>query len=191
MMQGLKNRTRKVLGLRKKDKDADPASSPAREGSGSGKRGSKKANGAPNGFYGEIDWDRYASPDVDEEGFSLQPADEAHNILFSFRVEKVQAAKGKEFFSSSDSEDDEDSRKKFKIRIKPLVSDSAKCVPPSMDELKASVGGLALSPSLRRSPVSLSIIMPRRRGNANGCRGAASPPHFLLTFLAAALLGPL
>ncbi|XP_056912273.1 SH3-containing GRB2-like protein 3-interacting protein 1 isoform X6 [Takifugu flavidus] len=141
MMQGLKNRTRKVLGLRKKDKDADPASSPAREGSGSGKRGSKKANGAPNGFYGEIDWDRYASPDVDEEGFSLQPADEAHT-----------ASRGKEFFSSSDSEDDEDSRKKFKIRIKPLVSDSAKCVPPSMDELKASVGGLALSPSLRRSP---------------------------------------
>lgn len=58
------------------------------------------------------------------------------------------ASRGKEFFSSSDSEEDEDSRKKFKIRIKPLVSDSARCVPPSMDELKASVGGLALSPSL-------------------------------------------
>lgn len=58
------------------------------------------------------------------------------------------ASRGKEFFSSSDSEEDEDSRKKFRIRIKPLVSDSAKCVPPSMDELKASVGGLALSPSL-------------------------------------------
>lgn len=26
-----------------------------------------------------------ASPDVDEEGFSLQPADEAHNILSVFR----------------------------------------------------------------------------------------------------------
>lgn len=61
------------------------------------------------------------------------------------------ASKGKQFFSSSDSEDDEDSRKKFKIRIKPLVADSAKCVPPSMDELKASVGGLALSPSLVRT----------------------------------------
>lgn len=60
-------------------------------------------------------------------------------------------SKGKQFFSSSDSEDDEDSRKKFKIKIKPLVSDSAKCVPPSMDELKASVGGLALSPSLVRT----------------------------------------
>lgn len=57
----------------------------------------------------------------------------------------------KQFFSSSDSEDDEDSRKKFKIKIKPLVSDSARCVPPSMDELKASVGGLALSPSLVRT----------------------------------------
>lgn len=58
------------------------------------------------------------------------------------------ASKGKQFFSSSDSEDDEESKKKFKIKIKPLVSDSVKCVPPSMDELKASVGGLALSPSL-------------------------------------------
>lgn len=58
------------------------------------------------------------------------------------------ASKDKHFFSSSDSEEDEDSKKKFKIKIKPLVSDSAKCVPPSMDELKASVGGLALSPSL-------------------------------------------
>ncbi|XP_022610734.1 SH3-containing GRB2-like protein 3-interacting protein 1 [Seriola dumerili] len=141
MMQGLKNRTRKALGLRKKDKDTDTTSSPDQEGTGSGKKGNKKANGAPNGFYGEIDWDRYASPDVDEEGFSLRPGDEGD-----------AASKGKHFFSSSDSEDDEDSKKKFKIKIKPLVADSAKCVPPSMDELKASVGGLALSPSLRRSP---------------------------------------
>lgn len=142
MMQGLKKRTRKALGLRKKDKDTDTTSSPDKEGSGSGKKGSKKANGAPNGFYGEIDWDRYASPDVDEEGFSLRPGDDGES-----------ASKGKQFFSSSDSEEDEDSKKKFKIKIKPLVTDSAKCVPPTMDELKASVGGLALSPSLKRSPV--------------------------------------
>ncbi|XP_028329299.1 SH3-containing GRB2-like protein 3-interacting protein 1 isoform X2 [Gouania willdenowi] len=141
MMQGLKNRTRKALGLRKKERDADTTSSPDKEGSGSGKKGNKKANGAPNGFYGEIDWDRYASPDVDEEGFSLRPGDGSD-----------AASKEKHFFTSSDSEEDEESRKKFKIKIKPLVSDSAKCVPPSMDELKASVGGLAISPSLRRSP---------------------------------------
>uniref|UniRef100_A0A8D3AAW9 SH3GL interacting endocytic adaptor 1 n=1 Tax=Scophthalmus maximus TaxID=52904 RepID=A0A8D3AAW9_SCOMX len=122
MMQGLKKRTRKALGLGKKDKDTDAASSPDKDRPGSGKKGS-------------------ASPDVDEEGFSLRPGDEGD-----------VASKGKQFFSSSDSEDEEDSKKKFKIKIKPLVSDSAKCMPPSMDELKASVGGLALSPSLKRSP---------------------------------------
>ena len=69
--------------------------------------------------------------------------------LFYFVLDECSpASRGRHFFSSSDSEDDEDSKKKFKIKIKPLVSDSAKCVPPSMDELKASVGGLALSPSL-------------------------------------------
>ncbi|XP_074506718.1 SH3-containing GRB2-like protein 3-interacting protein 1 isoform X3 [Sebastes fasciatus] len=141
MMQGLKKRTRRALGLGKRDKETDAASSPDKEGAGSGKKGNKKANGAPNGFYGEIDWDRYATPDVDEEGFSLRPGEEGD-----------AASKAKHFFSSSDSEDDEDSKKKFKIKIKPLVADSAKCVPPSMDELKASVGGLALSPSLKRSP---------------------------------------
>ncbi|CAF96344.1 unnamed protein product, partial [Tetraodon nigroviridis] len=146
---------------------------------------SEKGQRAPNGFYGEIDWDRYASPDVDEEGFSLQPADQAQNILSVFggkrsgggaeadrRVldARSPASRGKEFFSSSDSEDEEDSRKKFKIRIKPLVSDSARCAPPSMDELKASVGGLALSPSLvsaarrssRRHRVGEEIARPRR-----------------------------
>uniref|UniRef100_A0A8C7XHH6 SH3GL interacting endocytic adaptor 1 n=1 Tax=Oryzias sinensis TaxID=183150 RepID=A0A8C7XHH6_9TELE len=155
MMQGLKNRTRKALGLRKKEKDTD-SSSPDKEGGG--KKGNKKANGAPNGFYGEIDWDRYASPDVDEEGFSLRPGDGGD-----------AASKEKQFLSSSDSEEDEDSKKKFKIRIKPLVSDSPRRIPPSMDELKASVGGLALSPSLRRSPRQIKrnlsceeIARPRR-----------------------------
>ncbi|XP_054623060.1 SH3-containing GRB2-like protein 3-interacting protein 1 isoform X2 [Dunckerocampus dactyliophorus] len=144
--RGLKNRTRKALGLRKKDKDAETTSSPDKEATGSGKKGNKKANGAPNGFYGEFDWDRYASPDVDEEGFSLRPGDEGD-----------AASKGKHFFSSSDSEDDEESRKKFKIKIKPLVAESAKCVPPSVDELKASVGGLSLSPSLVSGPLKNTL----------------------------------
>ncbi|XP_061787535.2 SH3-containing GRB2-like protein 3-interacting protein 1 [Nerophis lumbriciformis] len=142
MMQGLKNRTRKALGLRRKDKDPESTSSPDKEATGSGKKGNKKANGAPNGFYGEFDWDRYASPDVDDEGFSLRPGDEGD-----------AAAKGKHFFSSSDSEEEEeDGKTMFRIKIKPLVAESARCVPPSVDELKASVGGLALSPSLKRSP---------------------------------------
>ncbi|KAM7378989.1 hypothetical protein PAMP_004570 [Pampus punctatissimus] len=54
-----------------------------------GHRNNKKANGAPNGFYGEIDWDRYASPDVDEEGFSLRPGDEGDDILFLWKAATV------------------------------------------------------------------------------------------------------
>ncbi|CAK6952187.1 SH3-containing GRB2-like protein 3-interacting protein 1 [Scomber scombrus] len=164
MMQGLKNRTRKALGLRKKDKDTETTSSPDRDGTGSGGK-KKKANGAPNGFYGEIDWDRYASPDVDEEGFSLRPGDEGDG-----------ASKGRHFFSSSDSEDDEETKKKFKIKIKPLVADSGKCVPPSMDELKASVGGLALSPSLKRSPRRSPGMMKRNLSCEEIARPRRSTP---------------
>ncbi|KAL0966805.1 hypothetical protein UPYG_G00300350 [Umbra pygmaea] len=141
MMEGLKKRTRKAFGLRKKEKDSDSTGSPDKDGVSSRK---KKSNGAPNGYYGEIDWERYATPDVDAEGFSLRPREEGENIL--------PAPTGKQqFFSSSDSEDEDDKRK-FRIKIKPLPSDTARCSIPSMDELKASVGGLALSPSLRRSP---------------------------------------
>ncbi|XP_029559995.1 SH3-containing GRB2-like protein 3-interacting protein 1 [Salmo trutta] len=151
MMEGLKKRTRKAFGLRKKEKDADFTGSPDKDGVSTRK---KKTIGAPNGYYGEIDWDRYATPDVDAEGFSLRPGEEGET-----------APKGKQhFFSSSDSEDEDDKRK-FKIKIKPLPSDTAKCAVPSMDELKASVGGLALSPSLGSIKRHLSceeIARPRR-----------------------------
>uniref|UniRef100_A0A3P8ZHK8 MHD domain-containing protein n=1 Tax=Esox lucius TaxID=8010 RepID=A0A3P8ZHK8_ESOLU len=132
-LSGLKKRTRKAFGLRKKEKDTDSTGSPDRDGGSTRK---KKTNGAPNGYYGEIDWERYVAPDVDAEGFSLRPGEEGENIL-----------SGKQHFFSSDSEDEDDKRR-FKIKIKPLPSDTAKCAVPSVDELKASVGGLALSPSL-------------------------------------------
>lgn len=50
------------------------------------------------------------------------------------------------FFSSDESEGEEDHRKKFKIKIKPLPSNRVTSV-PSVDELKASIGNIALSPS--------------------------------------------
>uniref|UniRef100_A0A671RWS5 SH3-containing GRB2-like protein 3-interacting protein 1 n=1 Tax=Sinocyclocheilus anshuiensis TaxID=1608454 RepID=A0A671RWS5_9TELE len=95
----------------------------------------KKTNGAPNGFYGEIDWDRYNSPEVDEEGYT--PKEKSH------------------FFSSSESEEEEDHRKKFKIKIRPLPADH-NIAAPSVDELKASIGNIALSPSPLVSPANVS-----------------------------------
>ncbi|KAG1941021.1 SH3-containing GRB2-like protein 3-interacting protein 1 isoform X9 [Pimephales promelas] len=137
MMEGLKKRTRKAFGIRKKEKDTDSTGSPDRDGGSQ-----KKTNGAPNGFCGEIDWERYNSPEVDEEGYSIRPEEE----------EGAAPKEKTHFFSSSESEEEEDHRKKFKIKIKPLPAD-ANFPAPSVDELKASIGNLALTPSpLRNSP---------------------------------------
>ncbi|XP_026179442.1 SH3-containing GRB2-like protein 3-interacting protein 1 isoform X3 [Mastacembelus armatus] len=137
MMEGLKKRTRKAFGIRKKEKDNDSAGSPDRDGGPQ-----RKTNGAPNGFYGDIDWDRYNSPEVDDEGYSIRPDEES---------EEGATTTKSHFFSSDESEEEEDHRKKFKIKIKPLPADRV-VVAPSVDELKASIGNIALSPSPLRSP---------------------------------------
>ncbi|XP_040896060.1 SH3-containing GRB2-like protein 3-interacting protein 1 isoform X2 [Toxotes jaculatrix] len=151
---GLKKRTRKAFGIRKKEKDNDSTGSPDRDGGSQ-----KKSNGAPNGFYGDIDWDRYNSPEVDDEGYSIRPDEDP---------EVGATTKKAHFFSSDESEEEEDHRKKFKIKIKPLPADLVVAA-PSVDELKASIGNIALSPSpMRRSPglkrntSSEEIARPRR-----------------------------
>ncbi|XP_042581893.1 SH3-containing GRB2-like protein 3-interacting protein 1 isoform X9 [Cyprinus carpio] len=144
MMEGLKKRTRKAFGIRKKEKDTDSTGSPDRDGGEPQETElpQKKTNGAPNGFYGEIDWDRYNTPEVDEEGYSIRPEEE----------EGAAPKEKSHFFSSSESEEEEDHRKKFKIKIRPLPADT-NIAAPSVDELKASIGNIALSPSpLRNSP---------------------------------------
>ncbi|XP_035295655.1 SH3-containing GRB2-like protein 3-interacting protein 1 isoform X19 [Cricetulus griseus] len=173
MMEGLKKRTRKAFGIRKKEKDTDSTGSPDRDGMPSpheppyhskaecaregGKKASKKSNGAPNGFYAEIDWERYNSPELDEEGYSIRP-------------EEPGSTKGKHFYSSSESEEEEESHKKFNIKIKPLQSKDVLKNAATVDELKASIGNIALSPSpVRRSPGAIKrnlsseeVARPRR-----------------------------
>ncbi|XP_072586743.1 SH3-containing GRB2-like protein 3-interacting protein 1 isoform X22 [Vulpes vulpes] len=202
MMEGLKKRTRKAFGIRKKEKDTDSTGSPDRDGiqgkkktqktqllltscfwlralsltlsqqpspheppynnkaecaREGGKKVSKKSNGAPNGFYAEIDWERYNSPELDEEGYSIRP-------------EEPGSTKGKHFYSSSESEEEEESHKKFNIKIKPLQSKDILKNAATVDELKASIGNIALSPSpVRRSPGAIKrnlsseeVVRPRR-----------------------------
>ncbi|XP_035295648.1 SH3-containing GRB2-like protein 3-interacting protein 1 isoform X11 [Cricetulus griseus] len=174
MMEGLKKRTRKAFGIRKKEKDTDSTGSPDRDGMQpspheppyhskaecareGGKKASKKSNGAPNGFYAEIDWERYNSPELDEEGYSIRP-------------EEPGSTKGKHFYSSSESEEEEESHKKFNIKIKPLQSKDVLKNAATVDELKASIGNIALSPSpVRRSPGAIKrnlsseeVARPRR-----------------------------
>uniref|UniRef100_A0A667Z175 SH3-containing GRB2-like protein 3-interacting protein 1 n=1 Tax=Myripristis murdjan TaxID=586833 RepID=A0A667Z175_9TELE len=134
LSSGLKKRTRKAFGIRKKEKDNDSTGSPDRDGG-------KRSNGAPNGFYGEIDWDRYVIGSCAVLNiFPPGPKTKSH------------------FFSSDESEEEEDQRKKFKIKIKPLPSDCA-VTAPSVDELRASIGNIALSPSPLVSSSDVAAIL--------------------------------
>ncbi|NWI60753.1 SGIP1 protein, partial [Calyptomena viridis] len=101
----------------------------------------KKTNGAPNGFYAEIDWDRYNSPELDEEGYSIRPEEPGY-ILYCWLC-----LLGKHFYSSSESEEEEEAHKKFNIKIKPLQAKDVLRSAATVDELKASIGNIALSPS--------------------------------------------
>ncbi|KAM6921858.1 SH3-containing GRB2-like protein 3-interacting protein 1 [Xenentodon cancila] len=157
---GLKKRTRKAFGIRKKEKDSDSTGSPDRDGGEPQEVESsqKKSNGAPNGFYGDIDWERYNSPELDDEGYSIRPDEESEE------GDILNTAKTMHFFSSDESEEDEDRRKKFKVKIKPLRANHVVAA-PSVDELKASIGNIALSPSplgLKRNTSSEEIARPRR-----------------------------
>ncbi|XP_012876107.1 PREDICTED: SH3-containing GRB2-like protein 3-interacting protein 1 [Dipodomys ordii] len=209
MMEGLKKRTRKAFGIRKKEKDTDSTGSPDRDGiqgkkktqktqllltscfwlralsltlsqqpspheppynykaecaREGGKKVSKKSNGAPNGFYAEIDWERYNSPELDEEGYSIRP-------------EEPGSTKGKHFYSSSESEEEEESHKKFNIKIKPLQSKDVLKNAATVDELKASIGNIALSPSpVRKSPRRSPGAIKRNLSSEEVARPRRSTP---------------
>ncbi|NXK86783.1 SGIP1 protein, partial [Formicarius rufipectus] len=70
--------------------------------------------------------------------------------------------KGKHFYSSSESEEEEEAHKKFNIKIKPLQAKDVLRSAATVDELKASVGNIALSPS----PVGLGVMPRGRQGMA-------------------------
>ncbi|NXP17450.1 SGIP1 protein, partial [Scytalopus superciliaris] len=200
---GLKKRTRKAFGIRKKEKDTDSTGSPDRDGiqpsphpndppcnskpesaREGGNKNSKKTNGAPNGFYAEIDWDRYNSPELDEEGYSIRPEEPGYILycqlcLLCYTLQQQETffncalpTKGKHFYSSSESEEEEEAHKKFNIKIKPLQAKDVLRSAATVDELKASIGNIALSPSPVVSPLwfplpcnsksSEEITRPRR-----------------------------
>lgn len=66
-------------------------------------------------------------------------------IVFLFNCDLP--TKGKHFYSSSESEEEEEAHKKFNIKIKPLQSKDVLKSAATVDELKASIGNIALSPS--------------------------------------------
>ncbi|PWA26803.1 hypothetical protein CCH79_00001123 [Gambusia affinis] len=164
--EGAKPRKRKTFGIpgRKKDKDTDSTESTEVETANT-------ANGAPPGYYGSIDIQNANVPQVDAEGFCIRPEVNENHILYfppctsSWRV--CLAFFHNSFYSSSDSED-EDEPRKFHVQIKPVQPNNGTHQNrANIDELKASIGNIILSPStsvrgqMRRNQSNDELVKPR------------------------------
>ncbi|XP_013887319.1 F-BAR domain only protein 2 isoform X2 [Austrofundulus limnaeus] len=146
--EGAKPRKRKPFGIpgRRKDKDTDSTESTEVEAANT-------ANGAPPGYFGSLDIQNANVPEVDAEGFCIRPEVNEND------------AKENSFYSSSDSEDDDEPRK-FHVQIKPVQPNNGTHQNrANIDELKASIGNIILSPSasgqMRRNQSNDELSKPR------------------------------
>ncbi|XP_062468451.1 F-BAR domain only protein 2 isoform X1 [Pezoporus occidentalis] len=82
------------------------------------------------------DADSVNIPDVDDEGYSIKP-------------EATHDSKENHFYSSSDSDSEDDEPRRFHVEIKPVQpNNSSQYTVPSLDELKVSIGNITLSPAI-------------------------------------------
>ncbi|XP_032864574.2 F-BAR domain only protein 2 isoform X2 [Tyto alba] len=89
------------------------------------------------------DADSVNIPDVDDEGYSIKP-------------EATQDTKENHFYSSSDSDSEDDEPRRFHVEIKPVQpNNSSQYTKPSLDELKVSIGNITLSPAISRHSPAL------------------------------------
>ncbi|XP_032874578.1 F-BAR domain only protein 2 isoform X4 [Amblyraja radiata] len=114
------------------------------------KKSRRKTLGIPGRKKRDKDTDSVESPDadsvnipeVDEEGFCIKPEANQTN------------AKENNFYSSSDSGSGDDEPKKFHVQIKPM--EPSNDANHTLEELKASIGNITLSPSpSRHSPIAM------------------------------------
>ncbi|KAM9250714.1 F-BAR domain only protein 2 [Cariama cristata] len=94
------------------------------------------------------DADSVNIPDVDDEGYSIKP-EATQDILFTIV---------NHFYSSSDSDSEDDEPRRFHVEIKPVQpNNSSQYTMPSLDELKVSIGNITLSPAIsRHSPAQMN-----------------------------------
>ncbi|XP_040977400.1 F-BAR domain only protein 2-like isoform X1 [Aquila chrysaetos chrysaetos] len=91
------------------------------------------------------DTDSVNFPDVDDEGYSIKP-------------EASQDTKENQFYSFSDSDSEDDEPRRFHVEIKPVQSNnSSQYTMPSLDELKVSIGNIALSPAISQKHSSAQM----------------------------------
>uniref|UniRef100_A0A673GQQ6 F-BAR domain only protein 2 n=1 Tax=Sinocyclocheilus rhinocerous TaxID=307959 RepID=A0A673GQQ6_9TELE len=165
--EGAKPRKRKTFTIpgRRKDKDTDSTESTEVEAVNA-------SNGAPPGFYGAIDLHNANVPQLDEEGFCIRPENS--------------------FYSSSDSED-EDEPRKFHVQIKPVQTNNGTHQhKATIDELKASIGNISLSSSLANNDLlSLDPFGPTSTSSSSSIpHSSVLPPNRPTTPLGTATIVP-
>ncbi|NWR02292.1 FCHO2 protein, partial [Paradoxornis webbianus] len=102
------------------------------------------------------DADSVSFPDVDDEGYSIKP-EATQDILFTVIVPKNH------FYSSSDSDSEDDEPRRFHVEIKPVQpNNSSQYTMPSLDELKVSIGNITLSPAISVSFLFLVFLIYRK-----------------------------
>ncbi|XP_051875105.1 F-BAR domain only protein 2 isoform X2 [Pristis pectinata] len=123
------------------------------------KKTRKKTFGIPGRMKRDKDTDSVESPDadsvnmpeVDEEGYCIKPEVNQTN------------AKENNFYSSSDSGSDDEEPKKFHVQIKPMQPNND--TNHTLEELKASIGNITLSPSpsiaMKRNLSSEELVRSR------------------------------
>ncbi|XP_072437852.1 F-BAR domain only protein 2 isoform X1 [Chiloscyllium punctatum] len=127
------------------------------------KKSKRKPFGIPGRIKKEKDADSMESPDadsvnipeVDEEGYCIKP-----------EVNQINA-KENNFYSSSDSGSEDEEPRKFHVQIKPVQPNNG--TNHTLEELKASIGNITLSPSpsrhspnaMKRNSSSEELVRPR------------------------------
>ncbi|KAF4024281.1 hypothetical protein G4228_016231 [Cervus hanglu yarkandensis] len=101
------------------------------------------------------DADSLNIPDVDEEGYSIKPEANQNDILLNH------------FYSSSDSDSEDEEPKKYRIEIKPVHPNNSHHTMASLDELKVSIGNITLSPAVSVSE-ELTKSKPSVASNEKG-----------------------
>uniref|UniRef100_H0V5G8 F-BAR domain only protein 2 n=1 Tax=Cavia porcellus TaxID=10141 RepID=H0V5G8_CAVPO len=95
------------------------------------------------------DADSINIPDVDEEGYSIKPEANQNDILLLYN----------HFYSSTDSDSEDEEPKKIRIEIKPMLPNNSHHTMASLDELKVSIGNITLSPAISVSKSMNKFIL--------------------------------
>lgn len=107
------------------------------------------------------DADSLNIPDVDEEGYSIKPEANQNDT------------KENHFYSSSDSDSEDEEPKKYRIEIKPVHPNNSHHTMASLDELKVSIGNIslpcpAINMQMNRNSSSEELAKSRPVSNEKG-----------------------